>query len=86
MTVKLFIECITVRYAHKSTLTVYSEPHGKIMPCQWCMQSSDLDKVPTHLMSDVYTFFINLVLVRTKQRGFNTVVKLMIRRTPTYNI
>ena len=86
MTVKLFIECITVRYAHKNTLTVYSEPHGEIMPCQWCMQSSDLDKVPTHLMSDVYTFFINLVLVRTKQRGFNTVVKLMIRRTPTYNI
>ena len=72
--------------AQKDTMTVYSEPHGEIMPCQWCMQSSDLDKVPTHLMSDVYTFVINLILVRTKHCGFNTVVKLMIRRTPTYNI
>ena len=67
-------------------MTVYSEPHGEIMTCQCCMQSSDLDKVPTHLMSDVYTFVIDLILVRTKQRGFNSVVKLMIRHTPTYNI
>ena len=67
-------------------MTVYSEPQGEMMPCQWCMQSSDLVKVPTHLMSDVYTFVFNLILVRTKQRGFNTVVKLMIRHTPTYNI
>ena len=48
----------------KENITVNSEPNGEIMPCQCCMQSSDLDKVPTHLMSDVYTFIIDRILVR----------------------
>ena len=48
----------------KDTMTVYSEPNGEIMPRQCCMQSSDLEKVRTHLMSDVYTLVIDLILVR----------------------
>ena len=65
MTVKLFIECTTVRYAHKTdTLTVYYEPNGEIMPCQCCLQSCDLDKVHTHLMSDMFTSVIDLILMR----------------------
>ena len=36
-------------------MTLYSEQNVEIMPCQRCMQSDDLEKVPTHLMSDVYT-------------------------------
>ena len=39
-------------------MTVYSEPHVEIMPCQCCMQSSDLDKVPTHLMSEEYCYMM----------------------------
>ena len=45
-------------------MTVYSEPNGEIMPRQGCIQSSDLEKVRTHLMSDVYIFVIDLILVR----------------------
>ena len=36
-------------------MTFYSEPNVEIMPCQCCMQSDYFEKVPTHLMSDVYT-------------------------------
>ena len=45
-------------------MAVHSEPNGEIMPRQCCIQSSDLEKVRTHLMSDVYTFVIDLILVR----------------------
>ena len=45
-------------------MTFYSEPNGETMPCQCCMQSNDLEKVPTHLMSDVYTLGFEPIFVR----------------------
>ena len=35
------------------------------------MQSNDLDKVPTHLMSDVYTLGFNVSKVAKIQNGWN---------------
>ena len=45
-------------------MTFYSEPNVEIMPCQCCMQSDDMEKVPTHLMSDVYTLGFEPIFVR----------------------
>ena len=57
--------CISANYVHKkSKMTLYSEPNVEIMPCQCCMQSDDLEKVPTYIMSDVYTLGVEPVFVR----------------------
>ena len=64
MAVELFIECITVRYLHKKHNDCLFWAQRWNMPRQCCMQSSDLEKVRTHLMSDVYTLVIDLILVR----------------------
>ena len=58
----------------------YSEPNGETMPCQCCMQSNDLEKVPTHLMSDVYTLlnpYFELIFVRR-----SITIQQRVRRTP----
>ena len=48
----------------KEKVAVCSESNGEAMTCQGCMQSSDWDKVPAHLMSGVYTFDIDLIFLR----------------------
>ena len=48
----------------KDKLTFYSEPNVEIMPCSCCMQSNNLEKVPTHLMSSVYTLGFEPIFVR----------------------
>ena len=62
--------CGTVRYASQNyKINVCFDLKVDTMPCKCCMHSIDMHaidmfRLPTHLMSDVCTFGINLIVFR----------------------
>ena len=65
LSVKMFIWCGTVRYASKNyKINVCSDLKVDTMPCKSCMHSIDMFQLLTHLMSDVCTFGISLIVLR----------------------
>ena len=65
LSVKTFIWCGTVRYASKNyKINVCSDLKVDTMPCKCCMHSIDMFHLLTHLMSDVCTFGISLIVLR----------------------